>query len=234
MLRMLNWRAPPRTNFPVSPPGSSPGTHWRMPPLHPNSADKPQFPRQQGRQSASIPQRDGPGHLYRAPPAPIRLFPPRFRGKREKFRAAAGDRRAARAGKDSFHGTLVLPFVEPGAVDRPRPDYEPSLRYLAELDCLQFGAGPRSDSATRAHTSPASPRPPRRPTRIDPARDSLHSSGRARARISRRDRGAQGGATRGVRPRRGRERSDPRPVPSRSDPWHFSGTATNRQGAFDG
>ena len=45
--------------------------------------------------------------------------------------AVAGGSGQAGACQDSLHGALVLPLIEPGALDRPGPGHEPSLPRLA-------------------------------------------------------------------------------------------------------
>ena len=65
-----------------------------------------------------------------------------FSGKREKRSGVHRQRLVAvdTAGEcqDSLHGALVLPHVEPRAVDRSRPGHEPSLPRLAHADGFPF------------------------------------------------------------------------------------------------
>src|ERR1039458_5908667 len=65
-----------------------------------------------------------------------------FSGKREKRSGVHRQRLVAvdTAGEcqDSLHGALVLPLIEPGALDRPGPGHGPSLPSLAHADGFPF------------------------------------------------------------------------------------------------
>src|ERR1035438_5250570 len=65
-----------------------------------------------------------------------------FSGKREKRSGVHRQRLVAvdTAGEcqDSLHGALVLPLIEPGALDRPGPGHGPSLPRLAHADGFPF------------------------------------------------------------------------------------------------
>src|ERR1019366_5550526 len=85
-----------------------------------------------------------PGRLTPIPPTCPELcaFLPCFSGKREKDQVTDRQRLVAvdAAGEcqDSLHGALVLPHVEPRAVDRSRPGHGPSLPRLAHAGGFPF------------------------------------------------------------------------------------------------
>src|ERR1019366_4582979 len=131
-----------------------------------------------------------PGRLTPIPPTCPELcaFLPCFSGKREKDQVTDRQRLVAvdAAGEcqDSLHGALVLPHVEPRAVDRSRPGHGPSLPRLAHADGFPFSRAAHRRSV-RAGCGSAAGAPARADYDGGATRRSSHAvARRARAALS--------------------------------------------------